>query len=69
MREAYNNNEMNKSMIINKIKLEDKNLHSLINEGFETADNYLKIKPDIIIGKLMSNNLMNSKSITINFKN
>lgn len=53
MKEIENQNYMNKSMIIKKIKLEDTNLNNLINEGFETADNYLKINPDLIIGKLI----------------
>lgn len=56
MKGLNNHDEMNKSFVIKKIKIEDKNLNSLINEGFETADNYLKINPNLIIGKITSNN-------------
>ena len=56
MKEVKKQNEMNKSRIIKKIKFEDKNMISLINEGFENADNYLKINLNLIIGKYFRNN-------------
>jgi len=59
MKEVKKQNEMNKSRIIKKIKFEDKNMISLINEGFENADNYLKINLNLIIGKYFRNNCKN----------
>lgn len=56
MKELDNHDEKNKSFVFKKIKIQDKNLNGLMNEGFETADNYLKINPNLIIGTITSNN-------------
>jgi len=56
MKENENENKKNKSMIIKKYKIEDGNLNSLMNPGFETSENYLKIDPNIIIGKIININ-------------
>lgn len=50
MKEVNKDNQTNKSLIIKKIKIQDKIMNKIINEGFENSENYLKIDPNLIIG-------------------